>query len=93
MQMPPSIHDSRYRRLRQQLRALRMAAGLTQAELADLLGIDQSNLSKVERGERYVDVLVYVDWCKACDADPSIAVAGLIAIEEPAHKVPGLKKR
>jgi len=81
MRMPPSIHDSRYRRLRHQLRALLMAAGLTQEELAERLGIDQSNLSKVERGERYVDVLIYLDWCRACGADPGEAMAGLAAMD------------
>jgi transcriptional regulator with XRE-family HTH domain len=79
--MPPSIHDSRYRRLRQQLRALRMAAGLTQEELALRLGIDQSNLSKIERGERYVDVLFYLDWCRACGTDPGAAMSGLAALD------------
>lgn len=29
---------------------LRKAAGLTQAELAHLSGVDQSNISKIERG-------------------------------------------
>ena len=32
------------------------------------MGIGQSYVSKIERGEAYVDVLIFVDWCKACDA-------------------------
>lgn len=33
------------------LRYLRQRAGLTQAQLGDLAGIDQSNISDIERGE------------------------------------------
>lgn len=40
---------------------------MTQVQLAEALGIEQSNLSKIERGERYVDLLVYIDWCRACE--------------------------
>ena len=31
---------------------LRKAAGLTQAELAQMSGVDQSNISKIERGAK-----------------------------------------
>jgi transcriptional regulator with XRE-family HTH domain len=79
--MPPSINDDRYKRLRLHLRALRRAAGLTQVELAGRLKIDQSNLSKVERGERYVDILFYLDWCRACEVDPSTALSKLATMD------------
>jgi transcriptional regulator with XRE-family HTH domain len=46
--------------------SLRKAAGLSQVELAERMGVGQSYISKIERGEAYVDVLVFVDWCKAC---------------------------
>lgn len=48
--------------------ALRKAAGLSQVQLADRLGVGQSYVSKIERGEAYVDVLVFIDWCEACGA-------------------------
>lgn len=41
---------------KQTLRALRESAGLSHAELAGRLGIDRSYYSRMERGERPVDV-------------------------------------
>lgn len=38
--------------LSEQLRAVRLARELTQAELAEATGIDQAVISKFERGER-----------------------------------------
>jgi Helix-turn-helix len=69
-----SVHHPRYLALREHLKALRLKAGLTQAEIATLLKLDQSYVSKIERGERYVDVLFYIDWCKACGVKPSKAI-------------------
>ena len=62
--MFPSINNDRCKRLH--LRAPRRATSFTQVELAARLKIDQSNLSKVERGEHYVDVLFHPDRCQAC---------------------------
>lgn len=76
--MLPSIHHPRYEALRAHLKALRKDAGLTQVELAARLSIDQSYLSKIERGERYMDVLLYLDWCRACGVTPDQAVLTLV---------------
>lgn len=51
--------------------ALRKAAGLSQVQLAQRLGVGQSYISKIERGEAYVDVLNFVDWCQACGVTPA----------------------
>ncbi|KGC70211.1 DNA-binding protein [Burkholderia pseudomallei] len=75
------IRDPRYVRLRKQLHALRIQAGLTQVELAARLRIDQSNLSKIERGERYLDTLAYVDWCRACGVEPTDALQQLLELD------------
>lgn len=82
--MPRSIPitSERYQRLRDQLIAMRMRAGLTQVELAKRLRIDQSNLSKIERGERYVDFLTYLDWCRACGASPTTSVRRFVDQED-----------
>ncbi|MBN3823671.1 helix-turn-helix transcriptional regulator [Burkholderia sp. Ac-20384] len=76
--MLPSVHHPRYKALRAHLKALRKGAGLTQVELAQRLKVDQSYLSKIERGERYMDVLFYLDWCRACDVLPDQAVVKLV---------------
>ncbi|MDN7716249.1 helix-turn-helix domain-containing protein [Burkholderia gladioli] len=76
--MLPSIHHPRYQALQAHLRALRKGARLTQVQLAERLSIDQSYLSKIERGERYMDVLLYIDWCRACDTAPDAAITALV---------------
>jgi len=58
--------------------ALRRAAGLSQVELSEALGVGQSYVSKVERGEMYVDVMVFVDWCRACGVRPEEAIIKLV---------------
>ena len=48
-------YQARYRRFREKLRQARLEAGLSQSELAQLLGKPQSFVSKVESGERRLD--------------------------------------
>lgn len=69
-----SLHHSRYAKLRSVLKEIRTSAGLTQVQLAARLHMEQSNLSKIERGERFIDTLLFVDFCKACDADPAAVI-------------------
>jgi transcriptional regulator with XRE-family HTH domain len=65
------LYDKRYELLRQELQNLRRAAAMTQGDIARLLGHSQSYVSKIESGEQYLDVIVFVDWCEALKADPS----------------------
>lgn len=69
-----SIHHQRYAKLRSHLKALRKAAGLTQVQLAERLGEEQAYISRIELGDRYVDVLFYLDWCRACGRTSSDSV-------------------
>jgi transcriptional regulator with XRE-family HTH domain len=57
--------------MRSALKEARKKAGLSQVQLAEQLYIEQSNLSKIERGERYIDVFFFIDYCKACNVDPT----------------------
>ena len=50
--------------------AARKAAGLTQIQIAERLHVGQSFVSKMERGESYVDVMMFIDWCCACRVRP-----------------------
>lgn len=50
------LHDRDYDILVQLLRDIRVERGVTQVELAQRLGVDQSLVSKVERCERRLDV-------------------------------------
>jgi transcriptional regulator with XRE-family HTH domain len=49
----------------------RKSAGLTQHELAKRLRRPQSFVAKYEGGERRVDVLEFIEICKALEADPN----------------------
>ena len=76
--MVVSIHHARYVALRQHLKNLRKGANLTQVDLAAKLGDEQSYISKIERGERYVDLLFYIDWCRACGVEPDVGIRWLV---------------
>lgn len=60
-----SYHD--YTRFLSLLREVRLAAGLTQHDLADKLDQTQSFISKCERGERRIDIIELRAFCKALD--------------------------
>jgi transcriptional regulator with XRE-family HTH domain len=72
-----SIYDSAYRRFLSELRVARQAKELSQEQLAERLGKHQTFVSKVEQGQRYLDVLEFVRWSKAIDADPAKLISGL----------------
>lgn len=48
----------------------RRGASLTQAEVAEVLGRPQSFVSKYEQGERRLDVVEFVQVCRAIGVDP-----------------------
>ncbi len=50
-----NIHSPEYRALLERLKLARRAAGLTQAQAAEALGVAQSAVSKSESGERRID--------------------------------------
>ena len=52
----------------EELRRVRRQAGLTQAVLADKLGVAQSFVAKVENAERRLDVVEFIRWLDAADA-------------------------
>jgi transcriptional regulator with XRE-family HTH domain len=52
-----TIYDRRYRRVIDRLRCVRRERGLTQAQLAQLVGWGRTTLSKVEKCDRRIDLL------------------------------------
>lgn len=64
-------HAAENRILVELLKATRVDAGFTQMELAKSLGKPQSYVSKVERGERLIDMVELRWWCQAVDHDLS----------------------
>lgn len=73
--MPRSTHHRHYRAFLELLVQLRDVAGLTQAALAERIGNTQTFVSKVERGERRLDVVEFAEWCDAFVLDAVSAFA------------------
>lgn len=63
--MPKSLHRRENQVLLDLLRAKRLEAGLTQADLSKRLGRVQSFISDVERGERRLDLVQLRDLATA----------------------------
>lgn len=76
--MPESIHHPRYQTLRAAMVTARKEAGLTQIQMAGRLEVGQSYVSKIERGESYVDLMTYVDWYTACGLRPGAMLDALL---------------
>ena len=57
--------------LREWLVSQRKAAKLTQRQLADKLQVVRSLVGKVESGERRLDVVEFVHYCRAMGAEPT----------------------
>lgn len=66
IRMGNSLYDQRYKSLRKNLRLMRVNAEFTQLQLAEKLGVGQSYISKIERGENFIDVVLYARWCEVC---------------------------
>ena len=49
---------------------IRNDAGLTQQELARKMQLSQSTVSDVLRGQRRLDVIEWISFCKACKVTP-----------------------
>ena len=63
--MPKPLHNVQYSKLTGLLRAAREEQGLTQWDLAEALGEDQSFVSKCERGIRRLDIVEVRNWVRA----------------------------
>jgi len=57
---------------------LRKRAGLTQRQLADAVGREQSFIGRIETGQRRVDLIEWITICRACDLDPEVELAALV---------------
>jgi len=64
------VFTRRYKALVQELREAREKAGLTQEQMAARFDTKQTTISKIERGERRLDILGFVDWCQITNTDP-----------------------
>lgn len=73
-----TIHDPRYARTIQWLISARQERNLTVRQLAQRIGHTHSWVVKVENLDKKLDVLEFIDFCKALDVDPQSAFAQLL---------------
>jgi transcriptional regulator with XRE-family HTH domain len=76
--MLKTIHSQQGQHVRQVLIGLRKHAGLTQRQLAHKLGREHSLISRLELGERRVDVVEFFWICRACGANPARSASTLM---------------
>ncbi len=55
--MPTTIYTKEHRNLVEKLRKARKESGLDQKTVAKLLGVTQSYISKIESGQRRIDIV------------------------------------
>lgn len=68
--MAKSIHSARHRHLVELLIQCRRDANLTQAQLAQLLGQQQSFVARLESGQRRIDVVELLELADVVGFDP-----------------------
>lgn len=57
--MSKTIHDSLYQKLVKELTQERVRLSISQGELAGQVGLNQSDISKIEKFERRLDILEF----------------------------------
>lgn len=62
--MKKSIYSKRYKKVLKRLKQARLEAALTQEDAAKLLGITQGIISKIEIGERRLDIAELFEFAK-----------------------------
>lgn len=73
--MTKSVFSDRYNLFVKALVRARKASGITQAQLASKLDKPQSYISKIERGERRVDVVEFLDIAEVLGQEPTAILA------------------
>ena len=94
--MKKSTFTPLYEAFRAKLVAMRKTSRMTQRELAEKLGRERSFVSRIELGERRLDVVEFYWVCEACGQDPKkVAAALLVEFErmEGRSKKRATKKR
>lgn len=66
-----SVYSSEYRMVIRTLREARIDSNITQDALAKAFGRPQSFIAKVESGERRLDVVEFVRFCRLVNIEPA----------------------
>lgn len=85
--MPKSVFGGAHHDLVSVLTEARKSSGLTQAELGQKVGKDQTFVSLIENSQRRVDVLEFIALCRAMRIDPARAFSILLERIPPAFDI------
>jgi transcriptional regulator with XRE-family HTH domain len=78
--MASSIFTEEHRKFIAALRDVRVAAGVTQVQLSQRLGKNQSYISNIERGQRRLDVIEFSHIAIALRQNPEALFTQLLAV-------------
>lgn len=76
--MKSSPYSPHYDKLRSWMKQRREESGLSLRDVADVMGRHHSVLGKMEQDRRKIEILEFVSYCKAINADPHDAIDLLI---------------
>lgn len=79
--MPRSLRSPRHRHLLKELIAARKTKGLTQMQVAEILGRPQSFVAKYEGGERRLDFIEFLDVAEILEIDPCELLTQIRAVK------------
>jgi transcriptional regulator with XRE-family HTH domain len=79
--MTKSVQTARYAQLTEMLISARRAAGLTQHDLGRMLGKPQSFVSKIETGERRLDLVEFLSVSEVLRLDACAFLKELSAVD------------
>ncbi|MBT8557464.1 helix-turn-helix transcriptional regulator [Polynucleobacter paneuropaeus] len=65
------LERQKYELLRSELKKARVESGILQKNLAKTLRKPQSYISKIESGERNLDVIEFIQYCEGLGIEPS----------------------
>jgi transcriptional regulator with XRE-family HTH domain len=64
------------------IRAVRKAKGISQLELAKIMGIPQPTMSKIERGQSEINALQWAIFCEKFEIDHSSLLSGYVELDK-----------
>lgn len=80
--MTKSIHTDEMRELCNWLKSQRKAQNLTMRDLSERIGKPHSFIQKVEQGERRLDVVEFIWYCKSLGIDPFVGMKLIIDLSK-----------
>lgn len=85
------MHNAAADLLAKTVAELRKTAGMNQRQLAEALGREQNFVARIETGQRRLDLIEWVQLCRACGIDPEAQISRAVRAVQPLIAKP--KKR